>query len=77
MAEGSPADELAATRQFVVVLRLVVGAGGKVSGEVVGPDGRSHRFVGLHGLPAAVRNWLSEALGSPVAADEPPPGSTE
>ena len=73
MAEEPPVDELAATRQFIVVLRLVLQAGGKISGEVVGSlGGRGHRFVGLHGLPGAVRNWLGEELGASASTDEPP-----
>ena len=72
MAEGSGAERLAATRQFVVVLRLVVEAGGNILyGEVVDSRGESgHRFVGLIGLGDAVRIWLRQAMHGNGLDDE-------
>ena len=66
MTEGADADKLATTRQFVVILRIVVEASGRVSGEFVDPIiERSHRFVGIAALSDALRTWLDETLKSP------------
>jgi hypothetical protein len=62
VAEESPTERLEATSRFVVVLGLVVDKVGRVLyGEIVDPgaEGR-HHFVGLDGIPVAVRDWLRE-----------------
>ena len=61
MPEVHRADALAATRDLVVLVRLTVGAGGRVLyGEVVDPDTRKgHPFRGLAGMSAALREWLA------------------
>ena len=64
MAKEPQTEQLGTTRQFVVVLGLVVDKVGRVLyGEVVDPqlEGR-YRFVGLDGIPAAVRDWLRDGL---------------
>jgi hypothetical protein len=59
------ADQLVATRRYAVVLGVVVDKVGRVLyGEIVDPQCRgSYRFVGLDGIPVAVRGWLGETLG--------------
>lgn len=62
MAEEPQPEQLGNTRQFVVVLGLVIDNVGRVLyGEVVDPqrDGR-YRFIGLDGIPTAVSDWLRE-----------------
>ena len=62
MAKEPQTEQLGNTRQFVVVLGLVIDRVGQVLyGEVVDPqrDGR-YRFIGLDGIPTAVSDWLRE-----------------
>ena len=62
VAKEPQAEQLGNTRQFVVVLGLVIDRVGRVLyGEVVDPqrDGR-YRFIGLDGIPTAVSDWLRE-----------------
>ena len=85
MPDGVEGEKLAATRQVVVVLRLVVEASGKVlHGEVVASvTGDAYRFAGLRSVSAAVRRWLADdgrrSLADPTASDalEPPAGRRE
>jgi hypothetical protein len=64
MTEGDP-ERLSAKRQFVLVLRVVVEVGGKVTGELVDPvSEQRRRFIGLETLVDAVRAWMDDALGS-------------
>ena len=60
-------EPLAATRQLVVLLRLTVGADGRVLyGEVVDPEtGAARPFHGLDGVSGALRDWL----GNPPSAE--------
>jgi hypothetical protein len=77
VGERSGVDNLAATRQLAVVLRLVVTTSGNVLyGEVVDTvTGEARRFVGLPGLSGAVRSWLKGALRRPFQEDEASPAS--
>jgi hypothetical protein len=73
---GSGQERLAATRECVIVLRLVVETTGNVLyGEILEPPtiGR-HRFVGTIGLIEAVREWLREAISQPDRSVDPSPG---
>ncbi|WP_319453006.1 MULTISPECIES: hypothetical protein [unclassified Mycobacterium] len=68
MAEGDPADKLSAKRHFVLVLRIVVEGGGKVTGELVDPSlDRRRRFDDITDLVDEVRGWIDDAIrqGSP------------
>lgn len=76
MENGSGQERLAATRECVIVFRLVVETTGHVLyGEILEPpiSGR-HRFVGTIGLIEAVREWLHEAISQPDCSDDPSPG---
>jgi hypothetical protein len=66
--DASHDERLAAIRPFVVVVRFVVEASGRVLyGEVVDSlTGTAHRFVGLQGLSAAIGSWLKEAIRKPA-----------
>jgi hypothetical protein len=67
MTEGEPTDRLSAKRQFVLVLRLIVEAGGHVRGELVDPlSQRRQRFIGLECLADSLRVWVDDALSSTV-----------
>jgi hypothetical protein len=66
-AKGEPADRLSAKRQFVLVLRLVIEADGKLAGELVDPLlRRRQRFLGLGPLVDALGVWIDDALSSAV-----------
>jgi hypothetical protein len=70
---GSGPERLAATREWVIVFRLVVETNGHVLyGEILEPptSGR-HRFVGTNGLIDAVREWLREAISQSDRSDDP------
>jgi hypothetical protein len=60
-------DSLAATRPFVLVLRLVISPGQRhVYGEVLDPEtGRTRPFVGLSGLRRVVQDWMATE-GRPI-----------
>ena len=60
------ADALAATRHVVVLLRLTVGASGRVLyGEVVDPETRQGMpFHGLAALPRVLRSLLAAAAST-------------
>ena len=63
--QGDPTDRLSAKRQFVLVVRVGVEAGGKVTGELVDPlSKQQRRFTGLANLVEAVGVWIGEALAS-------------
>lgn len=63
MTECESAEQLSATHQFVLVLRLTVDADGKVTGEVVDPvSERRQRVVGVARLIEAVHTWIGDAL---------------
>jgi hypothetical protein len=67
MTEGEPTDRLSEKRQFVLVLRLIVEAGGNVRGELVDPlSQQRQRFIGLERLADALRVWVDDALSSTV-----------
>jgi hypothetical protein len=70
---GSGQERLAATRECVIVFRLVVEMTGDVLyGEILEPqtNGR-HRFVGTIGLIDQVREWLREAISQRDSSDDP------
>ena len=76
MENGSGQERLAATRDCVIVFRLVVETTGHVLyGEILEPptDGQ-HRFVGTIGLVQEVREWLREAFSQLDGSDAPSPG---
>ncbi|GFG52563.1 hypothetical protein CQY20_09250 [Mycolicibacterium agri] len=63
MREGDSADKLSAKSEFVLVLRLVVEGGGKVTGELVDPvSERRHRFTGARDLVEGVQSWMDDAV---------------
>lgn len=62
MTEREPADRLSVNRHSVLVLRLVVGPNGKVTGEIVDPmSSRRERFVDPARLVDAVSAWIEDA----------------
>jgi hypothetical protein len=63
VADTSGHDSLATKREFVGVLRVVVGPPARVLyGEIVDPDaGDRTPFVGSDGLPGAVETWVTAA----------------
>jgi hypothetical protein len=62
MTDGNPADRLSAKRQFVLVVRLVVQAHGKVTGELVDPlTLQRQRFAEFDHIVDAVHNWIDDA----------------
>jgi hypothetical protein len=69
---GSGPERLAATREWVIVFRLVETSGHVLYGEILEPptNGR-HRFVGTNGLIEAVREWLREAISQSDRPDDP------
>jgi len=76
VSERPVTDLLAARRDLVVLLRLVVEAGGRVIyGEVVDTRRPPRRFVGERGLVAAIRGLRtvgeSPVIEAPRARDEP------
>lgn len=76
---GSGQERLAATRECVIVFRLVVETTGHVLyGEILEPptSGR-HRFVGTNGLIDAVHDWLREAISQPDRSDDPTVGAVD
>lgn len=73
MAEGPVSERLAARRDLVVLLRLVVGAGGRVIyGEVVDTRRSQRRFVGEQGLVAVLRGLLGSEIRASIV---PAPGA--
>jgi len=63
MTEGDSADKLSAKREFVLVLRVVVEGGGKVTGELVDPvSERRRRFNETTELVDEVRRWIDDAI---------------
>ena len=71
MTEGEKAESLSATRQLVLVLRIVVEVSGKVSGEIVDPLTEQRRwFHGFESLYDTVFTWIDDALGSADQDDE-------
>jgi hypothetical protein len=63
MAEGDSADKLSAKSEFVLVLRLVVDGGGKVTGELVDPvSERRRRFTEVADLVEGVRAWMADSV---------------
>jgi hypothetical protein len=64
-------EALADRRQLVVVLRLVTGTRGRLLyGEVIDVEtGPTGRFIGWHGMTAAVRSWLVRELKEAANAD--------
>jgi hypothetical protein len=67
MTEGEPTDRLSEKRQFVLVLRLTVEAGGNARGELVDPlSHQRQRFIGLERLADALRVWVDDALSRTV-----------
>jgi hypothetical protein len=67
MTEGEPTDRLSEKRQFVLVLRLTVEAGGNVRGELVDPlSHQRQRLIGLERLADALRVWVDDALSRTV-----------
>jgi hypothetical protein len=56
-------DSLSATRHYVLVVRLAIPPGGRyMFGEVLDPEtGLTQPFIGLAGLRAVVRQWLTTA----------------
>jgi hypothetical protein len=63
MAEGDSADKLSAKRHFVLVLRVVVEGGGKVTGELVDPSSdRRRRFNEITELVDEVRDWIDDVI---------------
>jgi hypothetical protein len=77
MTEGEPTDRLSEKRQFVLVLRLNVEAGGNVRGEFVDPVSQQRqRFIGLECLADALRVWVDDALSSTEHRRQPNGNST-
>jgi hypothetical protein len=71
MTKGDQSERLSAKRQFVLVLRLVVDVGGKVTGELVDPlCQQRRRFIELDKLVDAVRIWIEHALGGNLREDD-------
>jgi hypothetical protein len=71
MTEGDPADKLSAKREFVLVLRLVVEGGERVTGELVDPvSERRRRFTETTDLIDEVRRWMDEAISKVVRDDQ-------
>lgn len=63
MAEGDSADKLSAKRHFVLVLRVVVEGGGKVTGELVDPSSdHRRRFNEINELVDEVRGWIDDVV---------------
>lgn len=63
MTEGDAKDKLSAKREFVLVVRVVVEAGGKVTGELVDPfSEQRRRFAERADLVEAVDAWIDDAL---------------
>jgi len=74
MTEDDPIDRLSAKRQFVLVLHVVVQAGGKVSGELVDPVLSYRRpFREIAGLVEGVRTWLDAAIADADGDKQKPP----
>lgn len=70
MTKGDQGDRLSAKRQLVLVVRLVVEVGGKVTGELVDPVcEHRRRFIGLDKLVDAVRIWIDDALDDNLRED--------
>lgn len=68
MADGDSADMLSAKRHFVLVVRVLVEGGGKVTGELVDPSSdRRRRFDDVTDLVDEIRGWIDDAIrqGSP------------
>lgn len=65
-------NSLAATRHYVLVLRLVLGPSQRdVYGEVLDPEtGKSDAFVGLTGLGLVLGGWLKDAERSRIGAPD-------
>jgi hypothetical protein len=62
MTDGDPVDRLSARRHFVLVLRLIVQAHGKVTGELVDPlTLQRQRFTEFGHIVNAVHNWIDDA----------------
>lgn len=63
MAEGDSAERLSARRESAMVLRIVVEAGGRVTGELVDPvSQRRRRFTQPADLVEEVRRWIDDAV---------------
>lgn len=70
MTEGDEADKLSAKREFVLVLRLVVEGGERVTGELVDPvSERRRRFIETTDLIDEVRRWMDDAISKVVRDD--------
>lgn len=73
MTEGDPTDKLSAKREFVLVVRLVVEAGGKVTGELVDPlSQHRRRFADRAQLVDAVSAWIDDALAMALSGHDIP-----
>jgi hypothetical protein len=71
MTEGDPRDKLSATRQFVLVVRVVVQGRWEVTGELVDPVSKARRRVtGRAAIVDAVRVWIDDALGRAAPSEE-------
>lgn len=64
MADPPVGDSLAARRDLVIVVNVVVGLDGQVIyGALIDPDtGHEVAFAGSASLPAALDDWVGEAL---------------
>jgi hypothetical protein len=59
VADPLRADALSATRQFVLVVRVVVRPDGGLQGELLDPETeQTYPFVGTSGLAQKVEDWL-------------------
>ena len=73
MTEGDPTDKLSAKREFVLVVRVVVEAGGKVTGELVDPfSEQRRRFAERGNLVDAVSAWIDDAMAIALIGDDVP-----
>lgn len=72
MAEGDPsADQLSATRQITLVLRLAVEVMGRLTGEIVDPiSNRRQRFAGMTELTDAIRTHVDNAASDLAGSAE-------
>lgn len=65
MGERADAEKLAAARQFVLVVRIVVRANGRISGEIVDSlEAKRRRFVGIAALQDAIERWIREEINT-------------
>jgi|SoiMethySBSTD1v2_1073268.scaffolds.fasta_scaffold6851514_1 hypothetical protein len=71
MTEGDSAEKLSAKREFVIVVRLVVGGGGTVTGELMDPvSDRRRRFTDVDNLIDGIRRWADDAVGKVLRDDQ-------